>query len=875
MKFFLSHPVPMTLLMVIGCSMCLSAAPEKPMALSVSSSERDNTLALPTVGAHLLRALSPTVLALTLITTKQPEGRVDQWDWVDDQNQLRLPDATAFKVLCNGKPVAVAQTGFKRRVLYAPLNKRDLRIHNALYLKLAQALPDNAEIAVQSTLWPQNLRFTTKLTAERISPAVHVNQVGYLPSLPKKATVGYYLGSLGELEITAPQTFRLLNTANGKPVFEGRLAPRRDEGYTYTVKPYQQVWEADFSDFKMVGQYRLHVPGLGVSLPFHIGESVAAAFTRTYALGLYHQRCGTENSLPFSRFTHAACHVQPADVPTKEFTKMQAKLAGMSSDFARNPRHTATQLKATDSSLYPFVRGGKIDVSGGHHDAGDYSKYTINSAQLIHHLVFAVDALPGVAALDNLGLPESGDGKSDILQIAKWEADFLAKMQDDDGGFYFLVYPRERSYENDVLPDRGDPQIVFPKTTSATAAAVAALAQAASSPQFRKQFPETSGVYLEKANKGWAFLQRALAQHGRDGAYQKITHYGDTFMHDDELAWAATEIYLATGDAAAHQILLKNFDPSHPDTIRWSWQRLFDAYGCAIRSYAFAARSGRLTPQKLDAAHLRKCEEQIILGAEDQVKYARSNAYNHSFPIESKRFRVAGWYFPISESFDIAAAYQIRADDRWLDSILGNLNYEGGSNPNNTAFLTGVGWQRQREVVHQYAMNDRRTLPPSGLPLGAVQEGFAYIEPYKKELGLLTFPADGDKDNAYPFYDRWGDSFNTTTEFVITNQARGLTTLAWLMARTPLSKQPWRATTAKISGIPTEVNAGKPLTAKLEVAGLDVRDARVVWESSIMEPMLGSQFSFTPRQSGAQWIEAEAQWPDGRRAFATFEFQVK
>src|SRR5450755_4007723 len=74
-----------------------------------------------------------------------------------------------------------------------------------------------------------------------------------------------------------------------------------------------------------------------------------------------------------------------------------------------------------------------------------------------------------------LGIPESGDGKSDLLQEAKIEADFLAKMQDSDGGFYFLVYPRDRKYEDNVLPDHGDPQIVFPKTTAATAAAVAAL----------------------------------------------------------------------------------------------------------------------------------------------------------------------------------------------------------------------------------------------------------------------------------------------------------------------------------------------------------------------------------------------------------------
>src|SRR5206468_449239 len=150
------------------------------------------------------------------------------------------------------------------------------------------------------------------------------------------------------------------------------------------------------------------------------------------------------------------------------------------------------------AQLYPFVNKGAIDVSGGHHDAGDYSKYTINSAALVHYLVFAADAFPGADALDNLGIPESGDGKSDLLQEAKWEADFLAKMQDADGGFYFLVYPKNRAYENDVLPDRGDPQIVWPKNTSATAAAVAALAQISSSPLFKQQFPAEAAAYFLK-----------------------------------------------------------------------------------------------------------------------------------------------------------------------------------------------------------------------------------------------------------------------------------------------------------------------------------------------------------------------------------------
>ena len=62
----------------------------------------------------------------------------------------------------------------------------------------------------------------------------------------------------------------------------------------------------------------------------------------------------------------------------------------------------APRLDRVGASLYPFVREGGLDVSGGHHDAGDYGKYTINSAQMIHHLVFAADAFPGAGELDNL-----------------------------------------------------------------------------------------------------------------------------------------------------------------------------------------------------------------------------------------------------------------------------------------------------------------------------------------------------------------------------------------------------------------------------------------------------------------------------------------
>jgi Glycosyl hydrolase family 9/Cellulase N-terminal ig-like domain len=842
----------------------------------------DEPLTLPLPGAHQFHVLAPDLLELTLITARPPgPARVDHWDFADAQGRPRLPDKREFVVTVNGTSNEVKAVGFKRRVLYAPLKQRDLRIGNYLYLKLGKPIPENSAVDVRNPsgkIWPGDMHFTIKATPLRWSPAIHVNEVGYLPSESKIAMVGYYLGSLGEMDLP-PGPFQIIEVGTGKVVFEDRLAARQDKGFPN----YQNVLQADFTRFKQPGEYLLAVPGVGASFPFFIDEGVAGVFARTYALGIYHQRCGTANELPFTRFTHGPCHIAPAEVPTMSdrYKITNWVLGEETKDAKENPRHTAPPLKNVAASLYPFVNKGPVDVRGGHHDAGDYSKYTENSASLIHLLVFAADNFPGAADLDNLGLPESGDGKSDLLQEAKWEADYLAKMQDADGGFYFLVYPRERRYEDDVTPDHGDPQVVFPKTTSVTAAATAALAQCASSPRFKKEFPEAAALYLDKANKGWAFLDRAIAKYGKDGAYQKITHYGDDFMHDDELAWAAVEMYLATGDPKYQKLLDEWLNPADAGERRWGWLRLFEAYGHATRSYAFGARSGRVKRDQLQPQLLDQCETEIIAAGEDQLRRADESAYGTSFPLETKNTRTAGWYFSGDAAFDVAVAYQLDYPilndprPRLMAALLSNLNYEAGCNPVNVSYLTGVGWKRQREIVHQYAQNDCRVLPPSGIPLGNIQGGFGWMDQYGKELGAVTFPPDGDGANPYPFYDRWGDSFNLTQEFVTMNQARALAYLSWVMARTPLKNQKWKSGDAQIIGLPQNAAVGQKAVVNLSAPGLDLSHARIVWEGRDQIPAFGAHYDFVPANKGANWVEAEAMLPDGRRVYGVTNITVR
>jgi hypothetical protein len=828
---------------------------------------------MPAVGEHRLRIVAPDVLELTLITTKKDDSsKPSAWNFIGENFTPRLPEPGQFRVRADGQNIVVRKVGFKRRPLYAPLKKRDLRILNQIYLMTVEPIPDGRQVRVTSQLWEAPIKFEAAVDPSRFSPAIHINQVGYQTKFPKKAMVGHYLGTLGEMPIPAERRFRIIDANSGKEAFSGKLAARRDRGFTDSPRPYQHVYEADFSAFDTAGTYRLAVEGLGASLPFQIHDGTLATFARTYALGLYHQRCGTNNVLPFTRHTHDACHTAPADIPDKSFKHAQEIIGQVTSEARKDRRMTAPVIKNSDASLYPFAREGRIDVSGGHHDAGDYSKYTLNSAHLIHALVFAADYFPGAGNLDNLGIPESGDGKSDLLQEAKWEADFLAKMQDSDGGFFFLVYPKERRYEDNVLPDQGDSQVVWPKNTSATAAATAALAEIGSSPLFKKQFPEAADLYLRRALRGWAFLERAIKAHGKEASYQMLTHYGHEFLHDDELGWAAAALYAAIGEKPFQTRFIESFNPKDPKTRRWSWWPMFEGWGNAVRTYAFSARPGRDRQPRDDFR--AACEDLIVETARNHVRFAADTAYGTSFPDPNKANRNAGWFFSSERAFDITVAYQLQPDDGMKEAVTGNLNYEAGCNPINISYITGLGWRRQREIVHQFAQNDHRVLPPAGIPIGNIQSGFAYLHHYKNELGELSFPPDGATSGAYPFYDRWGDSFNTTTEFVVVDQARGLASLAFWMAQTPVKSQSWRSAVAAITNVPAKLAVGDSATISLRVEGLDLRQARILWETRDAEPVFGPNLRLAPTHVGEQWIEAEALWPDGRRAFATASYEA-
>jgi hypothetical protein len=234
----------------------------------------------------------------------------------------------------------------------------------------------------------------------------------------------------------------------------------------------------------------------------------------------------------------------------------------------------------------------------------------------------------------------------------------------------------------------------------------------------------------------------------------------------------------------------------------------------------------------------------------------------------------AGWYFSMDQASDMAVAYAIEPKPAYIDALVGAMNYEGGCNPVNIAYLAGLGSRRQREVVDQYAQNDRRVLPPSGIPIGNVQAAFEFLPSYGFALRDASYPADNAPSGPYPFYDRWSDAYNVTTEFITVNQARSLLVAAFLAARTPAASRAWSHAAARIVAPAGTAPLHAPTVLRLDVEGEDLSRARVVWEARGQEPAFGPTFSLRPGSSGPQWVEAEAEWPDGRRAFATATIQA-
>src|SRR6185436_19009227 len=77
----------------------------------------------------------------------------------------------------------------------------------------------------------------------------------------------------------------------------------------------------------------------------------------------------------------------------------------------------------------------RLDVSGGWYDAGDQGKYVVNGGISVWTLMDEYERAKflGTSLADfgngKMNIPENGNGVPDLLDEARWEMEFLLKMQ--------------------------------------------------------------------------------------------------------------------------------------------------------------------------------------------------------------------------------------------------------------------------------------------------------------------------------------------------------------------------------------------------------------------------------------------------------------
>jgi endoglucanase len=454
------------------------------------------------------------------------------------------------------------------------------------------------------------------------------------------------------------------------------------------------VWQGDFSAVAEPGVYRIKTEGGLFSYPFSIDDNLYAPVL-----------------LAASRFFY----LQRSSVP------LLPKHAGL---FARSAGHSDTAC-AMDPSAGD---AGPVDVSGGWYDAGDYGKYIVNGGVAVHALLNLLEFRPGVVADGDLNIPESGNGRSDLLDEVLFELDWFEKMQSPDGGVWFKV--AGYSWSPFVPPVKDEvPRVVFGKSTASALNFAATLAQAArviaGTKGDDKALGEKGKRYLSKAVKAWDWAcdHPSVPEPKNTGGSGR---YGDKVWHD-EFFWAACELALSTGEKRFVDKVCETWKTIPLRRIvKWSKVTLCGFYSLLAAESPWIDRQGltdRLVKLNLPfAARMESDPIKIPMTDKDFIWGSNGEAANYGVLA--------------------AVLYRITGRDGFRQQGENILHYLLGRNGNGICHVSGFGSLWPKNFHHRIFASDSLPEPPAGILSGGPNKKMQdsmYNIPYPSKEPILCY----------------------------------------------------------------------------------------------------------------------------------------
>lgn len=432
--------------------------------------------------------------------------------------------------------------------------------------------------------------------------------------------------------VTNQTEFSVVDASTKQTVYTGKLSDKINN-----ASAGEDDWQGDFSGVTTPGTYYLTCEGLDDSYTFEISDDPYSSLFDASITMLDLQRCG--EAVEGGAHSHPACHTSLATI---------------------------------------YGTNQQIDVSGGWHDAGDYGRYIVPAAKAIGDLLYAYQASPD----------------PDILTTAKYELDWMMKMQASSGGVYHKVtcenFPGYVAPQNETAP-----LIVTPISSTATADFCASMALAA------QVYQATDAAYAQKclaaAESAWAYLEQNPDFNFKDPEDITTGDYGDT-VDRDERYWAAAQLWVTTGDAKYKQAVEKQGTWTGLD-----WATVGDYGNIAI-----------LYGADKDSEPYQKAKAAVIKQADTFVKNSKNNPYG----VALTKFDWGSNMTIANAGIICALAYQITGEESYQQAAQAQLHYLLGENPLGICFVTGYGTVSPEHPHHRPSMAAGSAMP--GMLVGGV-----------------------------------------------------------------------------------------------------------------------------------------------------------
>jgi len=552
--------------------------------------------------------------------------------------------------------------------------------------------------------------------------------------------------ALGYGPIRLPKDLPMVSIRDVSSASTVLQAPLKQEAANWPLSG-EDVYSFDFSSLKTPGIYQAHVPGVGLSDPFAVDSNILKDPARTLARGLYYQRCGTVLPTTFAG-AHARplCHKQDPEV---------------------RPIDAFFHESLLKSPLYAGeIPGGMADVHGGWHDAGDYGKYMPTSAAALWHLLTAYELDPKAFSDGDLGIPESGNRVPDILDEARWELDWICRMQNANGGFYHKV--TSETWFKGMPEQEENPRYLFEMTTHDTALATAVLALSARIWQTYDE--QASRTFLERAERGWEFLKShpdTLPAGGFRNPKGVVTgEYNDPEDGDNRL-WAAAELYRTTGKTEYGAWFISWWQ-QHDHAWGWSpWQH---AYPYACWAYLHS-RWPDASPEVQ-----KDIREHLLRKAQESLQKSATQPYSSAARLDVPEWIGWGSFSQSAEyAFLLLQAWVLTKDDRYLNGAFQNLDVQFGANPLSMCFVTGMGSRSPRDPLHMPSLYDGVDEPVPGIPVFGSAAHLTQNNPFYRAAQdpENLYPRGQSPADPYPILRRYWDAHELVpmSEFTIVDMA--------------------------------------------------------------------------------------------------------